>query len=81
MNPLTVRRYHATQVDRNKWIGVDRDLGTQVEAPTLAALIGRLVPDGLGGNVNVKIRPMGLQQEKEGQPDAQSGCTVGCTVD
>ena len=60
MNPLTVRRYHATQVDRNKWIGVDRDLGIQVEAPTLPALIGLLVPDGLGVNVNVKIRPMGL---------------------
>ena len=60
MNPLTVRRYHATQVDRNKWIGTDKDLGVQVEAPTLAALIGLVVPDGLGVNVNVKIRPMGL---------------------
>lgn len=72
MNPLTVRRYHATQVDRNKWIGTDKDLGTQVEAPTLTALIGLLVPDGLGVNVNVKIRPMGLRQEEEGRSDAQS---------
>ena len=65
MNPLTVRRYHATQVDRNKWIGTDKDLGAQVEAPTLAALIGLLVPDGLGVNVNVKIRPMGLAPTTE----------------
>ena len=65
MNPLTVRRYRATQVDRNKWIGTDKDLGVQVEAPTLAALIGLLVPDGLGVNVNVKIRPMGLAPTTE----------------
>lgn len=65
MNPQTVRRYRATQVNRNIWIGVDRDLGVQVEAPTLEALIGLLVPDGLGVNVNVKIRPMGLAPTTE----------------
>ena len=60
MHRYTVRLYDVLQVARDKWIGVDRNLGTQVDAPTLPALIGLLVPDGLGVNVNVKIRPMGL---------------------
>ena len=65
MHRYTVRLYDVLQVARDKWIGVDRNLGTQVEAPTLAALIGLLVPDGLGVNVNVKIRPMGLAPTTE----------------
>ena len=65
MHRYTVRLYDVLQVARDKWIGVDRNLGTQVDAPTLPALIGLLVPDGLGVNVNVKIRPMGLAPTTE----------------
>ena len=65
MHRYTVRFYDVLQVARDKWIGVDRNLGTQVDAPTLPGLIGLLVPNGLGINVNVRIRPMGLTMAEE----------------